>query len=810
MAAIWQDLTHAARLLRKSPGFTAAAVLTLALGIGANATIFSFADAVLLRALPAPDADRIVHIYQQRPGRPESLPLSFPDYLDYQRESQSFEVLAAHYPGSPMHLVIDGEPRAVNGSVVTASYFDVLQLQPAAGRLFTADEDRVPDRDAVAVISHGLWQRAFGGAPSALGQTVRINDHPFTIVGLMPAAFTGVHNGGVGSEVWIPSAMFRIGYRFCSVLTERGCTIIDMLGKLKPGVSIARAQMELDGIATALAAAHPDTNRDARTDRDLGVSVVSARGRGYPVAENQADAQQLRLLLFAVVLLLLIGCANVAGLLLSRAIRRRKEIAIRLAVGASRARLLRQLLTESALLAALGAAAGLLIAFWGKDLVGSLEATDYAGRPRDLRTDLSGAVFVATATITVVATMIFGIVPALQASKPDVVPALKDEGSAGGAARARLRQVLVVGQLALAVTLLVGAGLLVRSVDKVLAGPGFDPRPLITVRLRPMLVNYPTDKALAFQRAVIARLESMPGIVSASPADFPATVTAEASMPERETRVGPRYFATLGVPLVEGREFDERDSATAPKVVVVNDVMAKRISPDGRVVGRTVTTETGTYEIVGVVRDATYYPLGMAPQAVVYRNYWQPNPNGSFNRDSRTIIRVNGDAAAMMPAIRRAIAAIDPAVPISEDYPLSQRVRYEFQPVERARTLIAVFAALALTLSAIGLYSVLAFAVSQRTREIGVRIALGASHRDVAGLVLRDGLRMVAGGAALGIAVAWLSARLVASLLYGVEARDATTFLAAPAVLVAVALIACYLPARRAASVSPVNALKYE
>jgi predicted permease len=809
LATFWQDLTHAARLLRKSPGFTCAAVVTLALGIGANATIFSFADAVLLRALPAPDADRIVHIYQQRPGRTDPLPLSYPDYLDYQRESRSFESLAAHYPGSPMHLVIDGEPRAVNGSVVTASYFDVLQLKPAAGRLFTADEDRVPDRDALAVISYGFWQRAFGGAASAIGQTVRINDHPFTIVGVMPAEFTGVHNGGVGSEVWIPSAMFRIGYRFCSVLAERGCTIIDMLGKLRRGVSISGAQSELDGIAAGLAAAYPNTNRDSKTNNDLGVTVVSARGRGYPGLENAAEAQQLRLLLFAVALVLLIGCANVAGLLLSRAIRRRKEIAVRLAIGATRARLVRQLFTESALLAVLGASAGLLIAFWGKDLVGSLEATDYAGRPRDLRTDLSGTVFMATAAITALATILFGVIPALQASKPDVVPALKDEGASGGATRARLRQALVVGQLALAVTLLVGAGLLVRSVEQVLAGPGFDPRPVISVRLRPMLVNYPTDKALAFQRAVIARLEAMPGVVSASPADFPPTgMTGDVT--ERQAGVGPRYFATLGVPLMEGREFDTRDSATTPKVIVVNDVMAKRIAPDGHVTGRTETLDGVTYEIIGVVRDTQYYQLGQPPQAVIYRNYWQPNPRGRFNRDSRTIIRVTGDAAAMMPAIRRAISAIDPAVPISEDYPLSQRVKYEFQPVERARTLLGIFAALALTLSAIGLYSVLAFAVSQRTREIGVRIALGASRRDLTRLVLGDGLRMVAVGAALGVAAAWLSARLVASLLYGVDTRDAAAFLAAPAVLIAVALIACYFPARRAARVSPIAALKYE
>jgi putative ABC transport system permease protein len=810
MATVWQDLTLAARLLRKSPGFTAAAIVTLALGIGANATMFSFADAVLLRTLPVRDADRIVHIYQHRPGRNDALPLSFADYVDYRRESQSFEALSAHYPGSPLHLVVDGEPSAVNGSVVSASYFDVLQLQPVLGRLFTADEDRVPDRDAVAVISYGLWQRAFGGTPSVIGQGVRINDHPFTIIGVMPATFTGVHNGGVGSDVWMPSAMFRIGYRFCDALRARDCTIVDMLGRMKPGVSIASAQAELDGIAAGLAATYPASNRDARTQRGLGVTVVSARGRGLPAAANTADTQQLQLLLLAVALVLLIGCANVAGLLLSRAIRRRKEIAVRLAIGASRARLVRQLFTESALLAALGAGAGLLIAFWGKDFVGRLEPSDYAGRPRDLQTGLSGIVFIATAATTLVATVLLGVVPALQASTPDVIPALKDEGPSGGATRARLRQALVIGQLALAVMLLVGAGLLVRSVDKVLAGPGFDPRPIITVRLRPMLVNYPLDKALAFQRAVVARLESLPGVISASPADSPATTIASGDATEREMRVGPKYFATLGIPLLEGREFDGLDSADAAGVVVVNDVMAQRISPDGHVVGRALTVQSQTYEIVGVVRDTTYYPVGQPKQAVVYRNYWQPNRDGSFNRDSRTIIRVTGDAAAMMPTVRRAITAVDAAVPISEDYPLSVRVGYEFQPVQRARTLIAAFALLALTLAAIGLYSVLAFTVGQRRREIGVRVALGATGHDVSRLVLREGLGMVATGTVLGLAGAWTSATLVANLLYGIEPRDPSTFVTAPAILILVALVACYIPARRAARVSPMSALKYE
>jgi putative ABC transport system permease protein len=820
MQTLWQDLTFATRFLRKSPGFTIAAILTLALGIGANATIFGFADALLFRPLPVRDAERIVHVYQRRPGSGDSFPLSYADYLDYRTQTRSFTALAAHYDSSPMHLVIDGNPRAANGAVVTSTYFDLLELQPALGRFFLPEEDRVPDRDAVTVISHALWMRHLGGTAAAVGRVIRVNGRPFTIIGIAPQGFAGVHNGGISIDVWIPTAMFRIGYRFCDGF-NRACTIVNLLGKLREGVSIEHAQQEMDLIARRLAVTYPETNKD------LGVTVVAARGAGYSPGTLAPQTRQLRLFLLAVGVVLLIGCANVAGLLLARAIRRRKEIALRLALGASRGRLIRQLLTESAVVAALGAGTGLLLSLLGKDIIGVLQATDYAGRPRDFQTDLSGMVVAATAALTLLVTIVVGLVPAIHASRPDVMAILKDEGSSGGARRARLRQVLVVGQITLAIALVVGAGLTMRSVENIFAGPGFDPRPVITLRLRPGLVGYPTEKALAFQREVIERLESLPGVVSASPADGSAATPApqvveqrvripaergesERALPARQTRVGPRYFSTLGVPLVLGREFDERDDATAPKVVVINDVLARQISPDGRVVRRALIIGRQPHEIVGVVKDAQYYASDQLPHAVVYRSYWQPNPDGGFNKDSRTLVRVSGDAASMMSTIRRAIAAIDSDVPISEDYPLSSRVSHEFQSVRMARTMLGSFAALALALSAVGLYGVLAFMVGQRTREIGVRIALGASRRDIAALVVRQAAALTLTGAALGLGVAWVSAELMASLLYGVESRDMLAFTAAPAILIAVSLAAIYLPVRRAARVSPLTALRYE
>jgi putative ABC transport system permease protein len=820
MQTFWHDLVLAARLLRKSPGFTLAAVSTLSLSIGANATIFSFADALLLRPLPVPDADRIVHIYERRPESSNAYPLSYADYQGYRSQARSFEALAAHYGTSPMHLVIDGDPQAINGAVVTWTYFDLLKVRPALGRFFGAEEDKVPERDAVVVISHGLWERRFASSAGILGQTIRLNNRAFTITGVAPRGFTGVHNAGITTDVWIPTSMFAVGYRYCNGF-ERDCTIVDMLGKLKPGVSIQEAQQELDVLARHLDAAYP------RIDHSRGVSVVAARGRGYSLVQAPGDAQQLQLFIPAVGVVLLIACSNIAGLLLARAIQRRKEIAVRLALGATRGRLVRQLLTESMLLAALGGSTGLLLAFWSKDFLAAFNLADYAGRPRDFQIDLRSPVLVATAAVTTIASLLFGVVPALQASKPDVIPVLKDEGASGGVRRARLRQTLVVAQIALAVMLVVGAGLLVRSLSRVIAGPGFDPRPVITLRLRPSLVAYSTEKSLAFQREVISRLEALRGVASASPADGPAATSlavagdqtatvpavsgrSEYAITMRRTRVGPRYFSTLGVPMVEGREFDDRDHAHSQRVIIVNDVLARRLGPIGHASGRTLVLDGLPYQIVGVVKDAQYYAAGQSPHAVLYTSYWQPDARGRSGKDSRTIVRVAGDASAMMMEIRRAISAVDPAVPISEDYPLSRRIEFEFQSVGLARALLVSFGALALFLSAVGLYGVLAFGVSQRTREVGIRIALGASRADVARLVLREGLLTAVAGSVLGVVLAWAAARSIGALLYGVQRHDPGAFLVAPIILILVALVASYLPARRAARVSPLTALRYE
>ncbi len=608
--------------------------------------------------------------------------------------------------------------------------------------------------------------------------------------------------------------MFAVGYRYCNGF-DRACTIVEMLGRLRPDVTREAAQRELDVIARRLEATYPQTNKG------MGVLVVAARGQGR--GSEGSEARQIGLFVIAVGVVLLIGCANIAGLLLTRAVRRRKEVAVRLALGASRSRLVRQLLTESIVLALIGGSGGLLLSIWGNDVLGSLYARDSAVRPIDFHLALGGWVVAATMGVTLLCALLFGLVPSLQASRPDVISTLKYEGASGGAERARLRQVLLVGQIALSVVLLVGAGLLVRSLQRLYAGPGFDPASVIMLRLRPSLVDYPTEKARAYQREVLRRLESLPGVVSAAPSQLPAGLTGnrgvvrlpaqaetEAHLEVPASLVGPRFFETLSVPLIEGREFTERDTNGAPAVLIINDILARRLFAEGRAAGEVITYNGRPHEIVGVVGDTLFRPSGEPAQPVLFLSYWQAGSAEAFAKDSRTHVRVAGDAHAMMAAIRREVAAVDPNVPMHENYPFSDLVAYMFQPVRMARTMLVAFGGLALFLTSIGLYGVLAFTVSQRTREIGIRVALGAERRDVAGLVMREGIRMTLAGAALGLAGAWLSTRVLGNLLYGIDAHDLTAFIVAPAVLVLVALAASYFPARRAARVSPLTALRHQ
>jgi predicted permease len=815
MTGLSCDLRYAFRSLAKNPGFTAVAVLTLGLGIGANTAIFSLVDTLYMRSLPVADPSRLIHVYQSVRGGTRYGSFSLPDYVAYREGAGAFSSLAAHYSNAPINLISGGESREINGAVVTANYFPLLRIAPMLGRFFLPEEDRVPGRDPVAILSGDLWRSQFGGDRGILGRTIRLNGTLFTVVGVAPDGFRGAVPGDLATEVWIPSAMFRVGYRYCDV-SRRDCTIVRLLGRLAPGFTLGQARAQMETVARRLETAQPETNEGR------GIVFLPARGVGPGDAEQN---RRVAVLLSAVVtVVLLIACANVAGLLLARATARRQEIAIRLALGASRGRLVRQLLTESLAVSLLGGAFGLIAASWAKDLLLTFYAVNTEGQRAYFSIGLDPAALAFTLALSLATGLVFGLLPALQASRPELAPALKDDGRSGTARGSRLRDALVVIQAALSVVLLAGAALLIRSLAHVHGGPGFDPGHVALLRLRPALLAYDPAKAAAFQREVVRRLEALPGVVAASPARYPPqwsntlAVRLPGSQPAPSgggfqpayNLVGPGFFRTLGVSFLSGRDFEENDQKGTPAVAIVNGTLSLRLWPGEDALGRTLIAGERTYRVVGVVQDAQYRSEGEPPLAFLYLDFWQQESIDREPVDSRTHVRVAGDPRALLPAIRREIAAVDPIVPISEDRPLSEWLDYSFRAVRVARTMLIGFGALALFLAAIGLYGVLAFSVARKRREIAIRIALGAQPSRVARAVVWQGARLALLGTGLGLCAVLPLARVLRSVLYGVGHHDPIALIAAPAVLVAAALAASFLPARKAMRVDPMTALRSE
>ena len=813
-----QDVRHAVRMMKRAPGFTAAAVGTLALGLGLNSAALSLAYALFLRPLPVPEPSRVVLVDQTLPDRPaRSYELSLPDYFYYRENVKTFDDLAAQYGTAPLHVATSDQGFDVIGAVASASYFSVLRLQPAAGRFFTAEEDQVPERNPVAVVSYKVWRDRFGGDGRAIGTDVRINGTSFTVIGVAPEGFAGVLRGVTPTDVWIPTAMFRIGYRFCNGFA-RNCRVVGLVGRLKADATIEDAQTEMTVLARQLEAAFPDTNKGR------GVRVYPARGSR--INEQAQQAPIVSLLGGAAALVLLVASANVAGLLLARGLRRRKEIAIRLAVGAGRSRLIRQLLAESMVLAVAGGAAGILVALWSTELLRTFFGVSYGGDPLNVDFSLEIGIVAASAAIAILTGIVTGVAPALQATRPDTLTALKDEAFGSSTGRSALREGLIVLQVAVSVLLLASSGLLVRSFLALHQGPGFDPDAVVHMRLRPSLIGYTPERAWAFQRDVIQALEAMPGVIAASPANVPplpgwATTSMPIQLegdtgdPERAfhietTNVGPRYFESLGVDLVDGREFDDRDQKGRPRVAIVNETAARRLWPQGSAVGSVVTLDGLPCEIIGIARDAQFLNALAQPAPMGYLSFWQQDTANAVALDSRTQVRVHGDARAAIPQMRQVIAAIDPDVPVTEVMPFGTRLDFAFADLRAARTLLLTFGTLTLVLSAIGLYAALAFAVGQRTREIAIRMALGAARGHVGWLVFYRGGAIVMIGMTIGLMAAVFGGPLLAHLLYGVGPRDPAALLAGPLILGAVALLAIWLPARRAMAMDPMTALRLE
>jgi predicted permease len=806
-----QDVRYALRGLRRSPGFTLTAVVTLGVGIGANTAIFALLDRLLLRPLPVAAPERLVQVVTDRGENGVNYNLSLPAVEVLREERAAFTGVLA---STPLSLGLSGPhgTTQIPGAAVSGDYFTTLGLTPAAGRWFTIEEAVFGRPEQVAVVSHGFWVRSLAADAGALGRDIRLNDRPFTVIGVAPAGFDGLVRGGT-VDVWVPLSTAPLLNDMGSCPERPGCSWLDVFARLAPGVSRETAAAALAAGDAARIAAGSQFEGERRVLRDGAAGLVFRVG----VVEKP-----LTILMAAVGVLLVIACGNVAALLLVRARGRRRELAVRLALGAGRARLTRQLLTESILLAGLGGTLGLLIAGWSAGFLAGYRAP--GGAALVVASGLDGRVLAFAALVSCATVLLFGLVPAFGGSRTALAPALKDALPNDGRGRRwalELRDGLVIGQVALAVVLVVGAALLVRTVRNLGAlDVGFDPVGVVLADLDVEMRQYDRPRTVTFYQSVQERVAALPGVTAATVATtvwpnpggwnwgglrLEGFAGTEDEVSFDVNQVGPDYFGTLGIPLVAGRALDRRDD-TGPLVAVINETMARRYWPAGDALGRRIYRDSTTaIEVVGIARDGKYRDLREAPQATLFLPFAQvPRPSATL------LVRAAGDPLALVPALRAAVTAVDPGVPVFDLRTLETHVGFARARERLAADVVAVFGAVSLGLAALGLYGVLADGVRQRTREIGVRVALGARPADVTGLFLRRATGLVAAGAALGGIGALAATRLVRDLLFGVASADPASFLAAAGALVGAGLLAAFLPARRAARLDPMEALRHE
>ncbi len=805
MHTLWQDLRYGARMLLKQPGFTLIAALTLALGIGANTAIFSVVNAALLRPLPFKEPERLIMIRETKLPQFSEFAVATGNFMEWVKQNTTFERLVGTRPVT-VNLADPGNPELLKGLGVTSGFCAMLGVQPQLGRDFLPEEAQ-PGRNNVVLLSHQLWRRRFGGDPGIVNQTIPLDGQSHTVIGVMPAGFQFL---GRENEVWTLIALTAQDAQ-----NHGGHSLSRVIGQLKTGVSLDQARADLSAIEGRLAAQFP--------------SVQGWNVRLWSLLEFTVRSVKpaLLMLLVAVAFVLLIACVNVANLSLARATTRQKEIALRTALGASRARIVRQLLTESVLLSLVGGALGLLLAKWGTDFLLRLAPADL---PRLSDVALDGVALAFTAAITLLTGVIFGLVPALQASKPNLNEVMKDagRGSTEGGRRQWTRGALVTLEVASALVLLVGASLLIRSfwrLQKV--DPGFRTGAALTMKISLPRRKYTGDpQVVAFYQQLLENLITLPGmqavgatsLVPVSDDDFVISFEAEDQPPlptgamqsANYFSISADYFKTMGIPLLRGRYINEGDTADAPHVAVINESLAKKIFPNQDPVGKRITFDDRKkkpdwYEVVGVVGDVKNYGLDQSTTMQIYEPFTQ-QPFRSMS----LVARAAGDPAAMTAAIRNVVLSLDKEQPVANVVTLDQLLTVSVAQRRFSMLLLGVFAAAALLLASVGIYGVLSYAVTQRTNEIGIRMALGARSRDVVRLVVGQGMKLVGAGVGLGLAGALLLTRLMTALLFEVSATDPVTFVSITLLLACVATLACWIPARRAAKLDPMVALRSE
>ena len=824
MEYFWQDLRHGARVLRKSPGFSAVAILSLALGIGANTTIFTVVNAILLHPLPVKDISHLVELdtidTKTHVGfaNATKLGLSFRNFQDYQKQN---EVLSGVTSIIPIPLTWSGgaEARQVNGTMVSANYFDVLGLQPAAGRFFLPGEDTKLSGNNVAVISYGFWANKLGSDPNEIGKTLTLNAMPYTVIGVAPKGFKGTFTFASAEQIWVPTSMYP------QVLTGFGKEFFNdrrflnalAVGRLKQGIGMNQAEASLKTIASQLEKDFPKDNGG----RSIALTPLAEAAVGV----NQHDQIALAgtMMMTVVGLVLLIACANLANLLLARAARREREMGLRAALGASRPRLIRHMLTECVLLSLIGGAAGLVVAYAGRTLLWSFRPPFIQADSIDLSLDSNVLFF--TLGISLLTGLLFGVAPAFKASVPDLADTLKLGGRGGsiGWGRNKLRSLLVISEIALSLVALVGAGLFIRSMrDAQQMDPGFESKNLFMLAFDLGALHYDEGHGQQFLRAAVERANATPGVKAAAIAsNFPlGGGFARTVFPEGEDEstgyrgtltqlddITTGYFDALRIPLLRGRLFTDADRKDTATVAIINEAMAKKFWPNQEAIGKRFHFfgDTMLREVVGITRNSVVNAIGEVPPPLVYLPVTQ-----DYAPAATLQVQTTGKPEPVIAGVRAQIQSLEPNLAITNVQTIGEIIDQGLWAPEMGAALLTVFGGLAMVLAAVGVYGVLAYSVTQQTREIGIRMAMGAERRDVLGLVVGHGLKLTGAGLALGILVSLVLTRQLSSLLFGVSAYDPLTYAGVTVILVIVALLACYIPARRATRVDPLIALRYE